>query len=647
VRRKGVVFHADLKSDIGTEDAPIKKVRAPDFGNMSGICKKIFPNFHAVKIVSPRHGTFMATYSASSGIREGDLVAINVYNGIPIVTRTLRFGFTPENILLLNLEPSGDEKPLTTLKTNDIEWDESLGEKIGLEPISIKSLIGEKVFNVGLNGIKIGYNLLTLFSSARAKVTIAPELISCLAPNLKFISMAGAIIFKYKDNKGYMSRSTLKKTENGLIGVMHYVDGDVMFGLESLNINNIRIPGLKKNISDFISIRLVLDYKLEDYKIKTNVVTHSYQNRKLSIEGNGTLGRNIHSDIKKLLFLNGSLEKYSSGIATVNNKDRPVTYFEGISLKGDAFTFSAGEQTVVKTDETNITLGDTNTISLGEHNTRSQGDRLSLQFPVSLTSAHTSMLYAIKTEIKYGNEITINYGKENRVKINSKTEYDIDTDSAISTKEELISPIRSIYSVNEEQIFEQNSNLEKECGKTVFLNGRCEDTLSLIPDGTGLSYISTKEKKEAKLKIGIGGFDLKTSGNIQIKGWESIFNTGLTVFNGKSQFNQGIVALKEFSISASNVSINSENNINFRGKNISLVADSLGVQYKNSLSISSPYSPVVNKLPTQPVQIIFEANSVNMQSENMTLQSVQSISVTATKTATFGAQQTTITGLEL
>jgi hypothetical protein len=646
MRRKGVVFHRDLKADISTDDSPVKKIARPDFGNISGICRELFPSFHAAKIVSPRYGTFMVAYSQSSGIREGDLVAISISNGIPVAVRTLRMGFTPEKILLLNLEPEEGEDPLSTLKSGDIGWDETIGEQIGLEPVAIKAIGGEKVFNVGLNGIKIGHSLLTLFSSARTKCSFAPNLFSIISPSFKFITMAGSIISKYKDGKGYMSRSILQKSDNSLYGIMHNIEGDIEFGLESLNIKNIRIPGLKEGLSHFISLRLVLDLNLEKYKTKTNTVTHSYKNRELSVDGEGSEGRNIHFEIKKLLFINGILEKYSSGVATVNGKDRPVTFFEGISISGDVFTFSAGEHTVVDTKTRQVTLNEINCIELGQKNVRSQGDELYMQFPVSTKSTKTSMFYGVKTELQYGDEVRLNYRNINSVKINTRTEYDIDKDSGIETKEKLISPVRSIESTNEEQTFTENKDIDKVCEMKLRFSGKSEDSYSIKPDGTGLSYTSVQEKKNARFKIGIEGLFLHTSGDISIKGTNTTFDSKLTVFSGRAQFNEGITALKNFSVSATDINISAEKSISFIGKNVNFIAsEAMAFQYKKSLAIASTYAPIVNKKPTQSTLLICESNNISMQSETVSIQGAYSVSVTATKTASFGAEQTSISGM--
>lgn len=644
--KAGVVLHRDIREEIDTEDSPVKAIPKPEFGNMSGICDTIYPDFHAAKIVSPVHGSFFVAYSSSSGIREGDLVAISVNNGVPVAVRTIRFGFTPEKILLLNLDPKKDEHHLSTLKTEDVPWDESDAEQMGLEPVTIKSLPGEKVFNVGLNGIKIGHTLVSLFSSARSKLSLSPDGFSLISKNIRLISQAGSMVSRTDSGKSYMSKTTLRKTDKGLYGIMHSIDGDIDFAMKSLGISDIKIPGLKGGLSKFISIRIAMDFKMSDYKSKVNLVTHSYKNRKLSIEGNGSDGRNIHSDIKKMIQLEGDLEKYSCGIAKVGGKDRPVTFFEAISINGDTFVFSAGESTIVHTDKTEITLGDTDITELGNKNSRTQGTEILMHFPISTFTAKTSMFYGTKTLLQYGDEVRINYRKINTVKINTRTEYDIDRESGIETREELISPVRVITSTSEVSSFAENENIDNKCEKTIDMDGESRDRLSIKPDGTGLSYSSKHKGDNASLTVGVHGASIETSNDLMVRSRNSRFNTTLSIFTGKAQFDNGVSALKTFTVDANNIQLLSKGAINIQGEQISILSRlSIGIQYKNAFAIASTYSPIINNKPTQPLMVLFGSNSLGMQGENMNIQGAQSVSVTAVETASFGAKRTSISGL--
>jgi len=158
-----------------------------EVSSVTGVCTKVYTELSVAKVVSPRDGTFHVALLPESGIRTGDFVAVSVTGGIPVAVRPIKFGFTPEKIVVLNLFPKQGEKHISFNKTTP-EWTEKEAEQIGLEPIVVKRREGEKVYRVGMNGVHIAHDKTALFCTPVSKMYATEDSTNLVSPGTRIIN---------------------------------------------------------------------------------------------------------------------------------------------------------------------------------------------------------------------------------------------------------------------------------------------------------------------------------------------------------------------------------------------------------------------------------------------------------------------------
>ena len=201
-----------------------------------GICTEIYPKHNATRVVSPKHGEILSSYLTELGLKKGDLVEITIIAGVPSVTNIVKFGFSPSKTILLNLSPKKDEKAISVLKGDDVPWGESEGEKISLSPVVIDADMGEKVYNVGLNGIKIGHALLTIFSKM-SRIMVLENTILLVSKRIKMITKGFSLIGGVADKLGFKSESIYEENNSGgLDGVVFDFKGNISRSISDVNI---------------------------------------------------------------------------------------------------------------------------------------------------------------------------------------------------------------------------------------------------------------------------------------------------------------------------------------------------------------------------------------------------------------------------
>ena len=643
-----VVFHDQLKDsvDIVSEDV-VKKRRDAERSIEHGICLEVYPELGAMKINHAISGNHILTYNTESGIKVGDMVSILKTNNIPIATRPISFGFTPENALLIDLEPTKKNKPIRTLEKSDIPWGENEAESIAMQQTSLKAENGEKSFLVGLNGVKIGNYLLTMFASARSKISLSKDNIFMLSSNIRLISKAGISMYRYKDKKSYILNTVYRHIEGEMIGVIHKMEGDIVLAMEAAGLENVQVPGMKKSISSYISVHIILDEDIKKYKTVTNKTKHLFKDRKLTTVGNSSTGRNIHTSLFDELSINSELRDYTCGICEIEGKKLPITYMKCISIDGRVFEFSASTYEKVTQDVSSIVMGKTSTINLEDCIHKSQGSVINQQFPVSENSSSMTEYFGTSTRIQNGDEVNINKRRIDSLCISTSRIYEVDTKSGIETMERVVSPnIVNNFSVRRDAYTEDN-DLKKKCELSINIKGTHSDSLRLSPYGDGLIFASSKKEKSSIFRIGTKELTISTSGPASISSNIMVFENKTTIFNGKGFFNGGMQASKEFSIRADRISIFAENSISMQSKYLNIEAiKRMGISYRDSMSISSTFSPIVDKKPTQSTSAHFGSNSISISAENVAISGISNVSYTSANNLFLGGEKTSISGLD-
>ena len=642
VKRKEILHNTDSTSEKG--DYGQKK---ETITHAYGVCVELYPLFNAAKTVSPKYGSIISSYSTEIGVKIGDLVEITIIAGIPSVTGLAKFGFSPKNVIKLNLNPNKDEAPISTLQNEEVPWDESVAEQIGMSPISIVSEMGEKIYNVGLNGIKIGHSMITMFSKL-SKISILENAVIIISKQIKIVTKGFGFIGGIRDKLGFKLETIYKEDEDGgLEGVVYEFKGNVSKAMSDIEMTKASIPGQHIDFSKLRLLTLIIDEKLEDYKALFGEVSHQYVNRQLTINNlDDKLDVPINRDFSSVLGNDLSKQKYRAGVVSIKGEERPITYLKAVSLNGDIVEFSAGEANSVYWKRKDVSIKQSKKFDIGKEYIYSQDSSLFSQFPISERSTIMSTTYASHIRVVNGEESVINMGKKKDTLINLSTTFDEDEESNIETVSTF--DCKKTITLGQEMIVKLEQ--EKEGVPAVFnfsLNGDSEESISLSTRGAGLVYTSTKKGISAEARIGLSGIVLATPKNISISCKKGTFNSQIVTFKGRAYFTKGLFSNGDFVVKAKNVTMISEQNIFFKGVNISVLSDKIiSATFGSTLSFVASSPPVVKNKTTTAAVLYLTQNRALLNGERAVIQASDSMVVVATNALTMGAKHTSISGLQ-
>lgn len=632
----------------GNPRSPITRNREQFFDTesiISAICTELYPEFHVMKASSDNNGVFLCPYLSSSGIRVGDVVSVSISNGIPVATRHISFGFSPKNIIVCNLEPKDDEKNLDILD-KETPWSKDDGEPIGFEPIYIKHKEGEKVFNVNTNGLLLGYSDTTLFATPFSKLKLTRDDAILSSSDINIVSKASNRVSRDIKGKKYVSDTTYKNTaDGGIFGVVHKLSGDIYTATQSLGINSITIMGIPLTFANFISLEVILDENLEEYKTSTTFVSHSYVNRKVKIHGNKRATRVVNQYLKGEVGI-GDKGEYRSGIATIGEEVYPVVYVRGISKKGDIYEFSAGEKHIVTTEESIIRLGDRKEVSLGHSTIKHQRGEIKQHFPISENDASSLEYYGSTTHMYKGKVFSSIDDRSHNVRINETCIFEEDKESGIPTNYTVISP-KIVTSTVDYSVLPSSEYSSDFSPKLFFSStGETQDILSITPNGRGLMFDSIDKDKKTSLVVSSNYAEVVTSGQMRIKGKTLAVDNELSVFNGVVMLNEGLRAKKIFELETDNIILNAKENFYMKAKIFNATFDTGVISYLDRLVWYATEGEInkESKLQKQGSIIEMLPSSIILSSEQSTLYGKETVVVAAENRATLSSLSTTISG---
>ncbi len=549
------------KSDIPrTNSTPTVSTNIPavpsDGGSFVANCVDVLHDEGVCIVDCPELGEeARVPFSQDVGIRKGSAVHVSVGSNVPRVTRCLNFG----NKVACVFDPASTDVN-NFFKT--VEATSTGGsEKAVAAPAMISLEDSEKAFVCDFSGIKAGKVHSILFYGPNSRIICEEGKASVLSDEVLIMSLAGSVLFTPpldKGDIGFVSEKIHKldeERENAFEIIREY-RGDVAaaMGLDEFTIDG--FPGAEKlNISSIASLFVILDEDVAKYKRDSKIVSNEYINRELKVpEGSNTATNKKLAGRSKMPtdFFDSYAISGKSG-----SMDVAIVYLKAISYNGDVYEFNAGERTEIKTENRNIYIGKNSDINFGEYEKLFQNDYSSIQYPASEGTIIRTENYAqIITDIK-GEQIKNSYKEVKEKKINTRTEYEIDTASGIETKEVRESPVTETVSQTTSLRMEKHKDATSSevHSNEHFTNG--DDKMSIIrnPKSSSALIMSVSNgQNNDNFNFGNSGLSVSVKdGNIMMETKALNVKSKQSVFSGKTLFSDGIFVKGDFVIEAKNI----------------------------------------------------------------------------------------------
>ena len=646
--------HRDIKS-VGTQS-----ISSDSYGSTIGLCTEVYPDFLMAKIESNEIGTRVLPYSSDSGIRIGSTVRIEITSNIPRVTKTITYGVSSENKVLFNLDAGLDEsgscKYLSEPKDTP-PWGEDKAPQISSSPLVIKHIAGEKVYNVDLAGLKLGHTKVSLFYHPQARIELSKNLVHMYAVNFTVFSAGGTIRISEPDKSSKAGAVKIvaheKDDEDMLFGFVREYRGDVQKSLsdENISIDYNTVPGDSSFFSEAAYCMIVLDSEINDYVTESKVTTHTYKNRKLTVNNpEGENEKSFHKELLKKAQVDEASVKSLAIECEINGKVYPITYLKMIGRKGDVYEFTAGKKIDVYTSSENINLGDRSDFVFGDYSFSSQKNVSTSHYPVKDDTSNMYEFFGTTLRNMKGKSKEQYYKELHSTAINTIYIHEVDKASGIATVDYTESPIITgkyqVAMMEYANVKDSGASLLGEQKRIV--EGESTTESQLTVGSSAFRIMSTNKGEDSTIGIGSGGAEFTTPQNMRIGSSTLLIDTDFSQFSGKAIFQGGIHVEKDFYIAADNIHLVAKEMIYLNAKKIySEALESFVVSYREDFQAFSSKIVIENNRTLMNSGIFLRATTAHIQGEVVNAYGGDSITVSALKFATFGAENTTIFGANL
>ena len=625
---------------------------------MIAICVEVYPDLLMAKVESFEIGTRILPYLPESGIRVGTTVVIQVASNIPRITSKLFFGFTPEKIVIMDVDFSKNDSDKGAIYKCDAspDWDKTLGEKVGHQPSIIKHIPGEKVYHVDFQGLKIGFDKVTLFYHPQARIELFKNTIEIIAVSASIISKAGVKSFFYNEKtkeSGYsVEKTTVKEDEDFFDSVFEY-RGNVAKGLSADGISiDGYIPEKGSSVVDkAIYLMLIIDVEPEEYEHEPANIDHEYKNRKLKVIGGGTSEKQVHSKLKNKVSLGSGYMKSRAPIATIDNDKFPVVYIKAITRKGDVYEFNAGDRLDTSSGDTSkVNLGKRDEIfSFGDAFHYAQKNVTFQHYPVNESSVLKNEFFGTTINNHKGDFVEKHFRREISNKIVTITEYDVDKKSDLDTLQRIKSPM-----VSEE--FQTRSTDFKKTDQAV--KTPIGDSVRMTDDGvtttihsdvsnSPLQVVFTKGGVRSTLAMSDSHISMEAKLGVQVKAKQILLDSDSTSATGMFSMLDGLYIKGNFYLNADNIIMDAKEYFVVNATNSYFqIEESIGMIFGETFYAQSFGAYTGDTKDHVTPGLFINDTSVNAQADDVTLYGGNSLTAVAKETATYGAKHASIFGLD-
>jgi len=639
--------------DVAVPSTPISDSISP--AAVLGVCSEVYPDLCIARVKSQAlEEERLFPYHPDCPVIPGITVVISIASNVPRITSVISYGADADKVMIMDPDGKGpDDSPFLYVYDEEVPWSEDEAEHIGASPVIIKHEPGEKVYHVNFAGLKIGHESVHLFYKPQARIELSKDLVSIKAVEFIAYSKGGSIRIDKPDGDGSgMIASSVHDVEaDEAFEYIHDLKGDIssILSTKKIEIDMSTAPGNVPAVNDMVMLTIILDKDVADYEEQPSLVTHTYQNRELDINNQGTgSGKEIHKDL--LSKSESSPESINSRaiLCKVHDIDFPITYMKAVTRSGDIYEFTAGEKTSVSSEVSDLVFGKYSGFIFGDYDMSIQDNMKTSHFP---TKENTSSFYEF-----FGTSIRNMKGKskdtyfqENYVTcINTLTEHEIDTFSGISTRDIKISPIYSAkfqHATLEYDIVQDSGRTD--VGTTSVVRKDNDETrMDMSVGANAFSVISSDQEKDSSLRVGSNGAEFKTPASIVMDSKVALYKSDFNQFEGKSIFEDGIHVEGDFIIDAENIFLLAKENIFLQSKVVYTEAkESFIVNYSSNFQVYSSEVVIQDNKTLLNAGIFMQQTQAHFQGERTNVYGQDTITLSAVKFATLASEKTTIAGL--
>ncbi len=632
-------------------------IRDADETSFVATCVEVYPDFCMAKVESVIMGTRIIPYHPDSGIMAPSTVLVDVWSMVPRISRVLSLGYTPSKTIVMDFDVlDGESSKEYMYKQSSVpDWGPEQGDKLAHLPITVKHEEGEKVFNVLLSGLKLGYKKTTLFYNAQSRIELFKNTVEIIGISTSILSKAGIKKFVFdndKEDAGYILENVYDRRDDVFFQTVREYKGNVSKAMsdEKLSINDIYPSEAASLISTAVYMFIVLDYEKDDYDFKVSEVNHKYQNRTLEIIGSAKdADLLIHSKLKKKLKLTDKFLENKALLATIDGDDYPITYLKIITQKGDKYEYIVGDNfDIIRGKDVSLSIGPKReNYFLGDKYEYVQGNINEQHYPVKLDSYHKYEYFGKSINIYKGDFKATYFRRQMNKMIFTMDEYEVDEKSGIETMRRLDSPM------NIETMQARTTDFKdmKLAGSKIFDIQTIKDEdgiVTIMKDGTTIPFSVEMNKAGNKTSLMLmdESFMVEAKKNTNIKSENIMLDSKQTVTEGKLFVNDGLYVKGVYIVDAEDIIMLAKNYFMVDANNIMLNSHS-GIQmlFSDSFYAQSTATFDGNNADHVATGIQLTSNSFQAQADSVTIFGEENVSVTAKDTASFGAERTYIFGL--
>jgi hypothetical protein len=536
-------------------------------------------------------------YLPEVGVRKGAACAVSLVQGIPTITAIMNLG----NDEMLVCDPLGGEDGdeyfiLGTPSGGGSDEENATGDSTG-----IMHADGEKVLACDFSGVRAGLDHSVLFYEANSKIFCSHKLAAMVA-NTAYIYAEGG---EFRLDEPEDGNSVATRTPLGKVSLCAFEYGGPQKAFEVVreymgDVNNIMkddefkifsLPGTKEiKIEEAVYLFAVIDRNADKYTMDRDIVSHTYINRKLEVNGGGTGSGAMHTEFMTAAKLDPTVLKSSAILGTVGGAKVAITYLKIITLGGDVYEHSAGKSVTVEHDSKYIAKGRCETYKAGLTTNYFQDTMRNVQYPISEDTIVYNETFGTVIDEKKGLKVEQCYRENIGNYINSQVKYEVDKSSDIETIDYTDSPVIVRKRLTNVTMYEEHDEIDNDAFKLDIVSTDKKNIISGLFSGSGFEFTNyvSGGKKDARFMHGTYGLDYMSK-----DGYTSMESR---IFRKKADYNlyDGVTVFKDLFIDGrlnvvgSDIVFNAEEYLVLTAKNLYTIVDgACYTEYKDYFYVTS------------------------------------------------------------
>ena len=458
-------------------------------GTIAATCLEVYPDHSAALVSAPSIGTKVIAVSQSASVMKGGLCGVSSYGGVPIIESDVTFGYSYSDCIQIDLDNWIEPYSELSDPKEQEGWNDEITSDLpskAFSPINIKKDPGERVYSVGVGGLKIGFGSTTLFYDYSAQITASSKMVEIKAKNFKHETAVETITVDATSEEGLGFKTSSLHSKSHSSGAIEGEDlfryvrnyfGDVKTALKEEEFSLPSFPGMSMDAKDLVELKMIVNkYSSED---EPTEVTHSYDNRVLTVPGGGPSTINT----KMLSVSSTKLSDFKKkGIKAKDKEgDLLIVYMEALSIRGETFKYQAGNHSeFIGGDRDSMRSGSSRDFMFGDYKTYFQQNISETHLPVLENSSYSLSIFSDFSAQYKGNNAARTFKEKTEEVRNTFVNYETYDDTDIQSYERKYSTVITEKAISRRTTFEKNSQVQGQVSDiSIFLRDGGDTVVSM------------------------------------------------------------------------------------------------------------------------------------------------------------------------